>query len=214
MPLLFRGDPMRYAMRTGVLSLAAALCISAPLFAQNDLDQRINKEADSLLATYKHLHENPELSTQEKETSALLAADLKKSGYEVTDHFGQYAESGLNAYGVVAVLRNGPGPAVYVRTDMDALPIIENTGLPYASHVRVARAGGGEVGVMHACGHDLHMTVFLGTARMMVETKDKWSGTLVLIGQPAEETVGGAAAMLHAGLYTKFPKPVFVIGVH
>src|SRR5580704_10302814 len=158
MPLLFRGDPMRCAIRTPVLSLAAALCISAPLFAQNDLDQRINREADSLLATYKHLHENPELSTQERETSALLAADLRKSGYEDTDHFGQYAESGLHAYGVVAVLRNGPGPAVYVRTDMDALPIIETTGLPYASHIKVARAGGGEVGVMHACGHDLHMT--------------------------------------------------------
>src|SRR5271168_3465985 len=152
MPLLFRGDPMRHAIRTGVLSFAAALSISAPLFAQNELDQHIDKEADSLLATYKHLHENPELSTQEKETSALVAADLRKSGYEVTDHFGQYAESGLNAYGVVAVLKNGPGPVVYVRTDMDALPIIENTGLAYASHVKVARPGGGEVGVMHACG--------------------------------------------------------------
>src|SRR5580700_10810205 len=107
MPALFRGDPMRCTMRTGVLSLAAAVSISAPLFGQNDLDQRINKEADALLATYKHLHENPELSTQERETAALLAADLRKSGYEVTDHFGQYAEPGLNAYGVVAVLRNG-----------------------------------------------------------------------------------------------------------
>ena len=168
---------MRSTIRSGVLFVAAALCISAPLFAQNDLDQRINKEADSLLATYKHLHENPELSTQEKETSALIAADLRKSGYEVTDHFGQYAESGLNAYGVVAVLKNGPGPVVYVRTDMDALPIIENTGLPYASHVKVARASGGEVGVMHACGHDLHMTVFLGTAHMLAQLKDRWSGT-------------------------------------
>src|ERR1700693_2982708 len=130
---------MLYVIRSGVFFLAAALCIAAPLFAQNDLDKRINKEADSLLATYKHLHENPELSTQEKETSALIAADLKKSGYEVTDHFGQYADSSLNAYGVVAVLKNGPGPVAYVRTDMDALPIIENTGLPYASHVKVAR---------------------------------------------------------------------------
>jgi amidohydrolase len=205
---------MRFTIRTGVFSLAAALCISMPVFAQNDLDQHINREADSLLATYKHLHENPELSTQEKETSALVAADLRKSGYEVTDHFGQYADSGLTAYGIVAVLKNGPGPVVYVRTDMDALPIIENTGLPYASHVKVARAGGGEVGVMHACGHDLHMTVFLGTARMLAQLRDRWSGTVVLIGQPAEETVGGAQAMLRAGLYTKFPKPDFVLALH
>ncbi|MGB9465004.1 MAG: amidohydrolase [Candidatus Acidiferrum sp.] len=204
---------MRSVIRTGLLSLAATLSISAPLFAQSDLDQRINKEAGSLLATYKHLHENPELSTQEKETSALVAADLKKSGYEVTDHFGQYAEPGLTSYGIVAVLKNGPGPVVYVRTDMDALPIIENTGLPYASHVKVKRAGG-EVGVMHACGHDLHMTVFLGTARMLAQLKDRWSGTVVLIGQPAEETVGGAQAMLRAGLYTKFPKPDYVLALH
>jgi hippurate hydrolase len=205
---------MRSTVRTAILSLAAALCISAPLFAQSDLDQRINKEADSLLATYKHLHENPELSTQEKETSALIAAELRKLGYEVTDHFGQYDDPSLISYGVVAVLKNGPGPVVYVRTDMDALPIVENTGLPYASHVKVKRAGGAEVGVMHACGHDLHMTVFLGTARMLAQLKDRWSGTVVLIGQPAEETVGGAQAMLRAGLYTKFPKPDYVLALH
>jgi amidohydrolase len=214
MPLLYRGGTMRLAVRTSALSIAAAFCLSAPLFAQSDLDQRINKEADSLLATYKHLHEFPELSTQEKDTSALIAADLKKSGYEVTDHFGQYAEPGSTSYGVVGVLKNGAGPVVYVRTDMDALPIIENTGLPYASHVKVARASGDEVGVMHACGHDLHMTVFLGTARMLAQMKDHWSGTVVLIGQPAEETVGGAEAMLHAGLFTKFPKPDYVLALH
>jgi hippurate hydrolase len=214
MPLLYRGDTMRPAIRAFVFTFAAALCLSVPLFAQGDLDQRVNKEADSLLATYKHLHEFPELSTQEKETSALIAADLKKSGYEVTDHFGQYAEAGLTSYGVVGVLKNGPGPVVYVRTDMDALPIIENTGLAYASHVKVARASGGEVGVMHACGHDLHMTVFLGTARVLAQMKDRWSGTVVLIGQPAEETVGGAEAMLQAGLFTKFPKPDYVLALH
>jgi len=205
---------MQSAFRFASLSFVAALFLPVALVAQNDLDQRINKESDSLLATYKHFHEYPELSTQEKETSALIAADLRKSGYEVTDHFGQYAEPGLTAYGVVAVLKNGPGPVVYVRTDMDALPIIENTGLAYASHVKVARPGGGEVGVMHACGHDLHMTVFLGTARMLAQLKDRWSGTVVLIGQPAEETVGGAEAMLHAGLFTKFPKPDYVLALH
>ena len=142
-------------------------------------------------------------------------AQLKKLGYEVTDHFGQYENAQESqAYGVVAVLKNGPGPTVYVRTDMDALPVTENTGLPYASKVKVKRADGSQVGVMHACGHDLHMTVFLGTAKMLAESKSQWSGTVVLIGQPAEETVGGAAAMLRAGLFTKFPKPDYVLALH
>jgi len=193
---------------------AAALLSGSAAFAQSELDQRINAEAPSLLATYKHLHENPELSTQEKETSALVAADLRKSGYEVTDHFGQYAEANLISYGIVAVLHNGAGPTVYVRTDMDALPVTENTGLPYASQVKAKRADGTEVGVMHACGHDLHITVFLGTAHMLAQFKNKWSGTVVLIGQPAEETVGGAQAMLKAGLYTKFPKPDYALALH
>ena len=188
------------------------LAMGVPAGAQEDLDQRIDNNINDWVGTYKHLHEHPELSTEEKETSALVAAQLKKIGYEVTDHFGTY-NSGMAAFGVVAVLRNGTGPTVYVRTDMDALPVTENTGLPYASKVREKRPNG-EVGVMHACGHDLHMTVFLGTAKMMAETKQKWSGTLVLIGQPAEETVGGASAMLHAGLYTKFPKPDYVIALH
>ena len=117
------------------------------------------------------------------------------------------------SYGVVAVLKNGPGPTVYVRTELDALPVRENTGLPYASKVTVKRATD-EVGVMHACGHDLHMTVFLGTAKMLQEEKSHWSGTVVMIAQPAEETVGGAAAMLRAGLYQKFPKPDYVVALH
>jgi len=181
--------------------------------AQSDLDQKIDNNIQDWVGTYKHLHEHPELSTQEKETSALIASSLKKLGYEVTDHFGQYADASLTAYGVVAVLKNGPGPTVYVRTDMDALPVKENTGLSYASQVTVNRPGGA-VGVMHACGHDLHMTVFLGTAKMLAESKSQWSGTVVLIGQPAEETVGGAQAMLRAGLFSKFPKPDFVLALH
>ena len=181
--------------------------------AQSDLDQKIDNNIQDWVGTYKHLHEHPELSTQEKETSALIASSLKKLGYEVTDHFGQYADASLTAYGVVAVLKNGPGPTVYVRTDMDALPVKENTGLTYASQVTVNRPGGA-VGVMHACGHDLHMTVFLGTAKMLAESKSQWSGTVVLIGQPAEETVGGAQAMLRAGLFSKFPKPDFVLALH
>jgi len=196
------------------LFFAATLGSSNSLLAQSDLDQRLGKEMDSLVATYKHLHENPELSTQEKESSAIVAAELRKLGYDVTDHFGDYDSPGLVSYGIVGVLRNGPGPTVYVRTDMDALPIVENTGLSYASHVKVKRADGAEIGVMHACGHDIHMSVFIGTARMLAQLKNQWSGTLILIGQPAEETVGGARAMLRAGLFTNFPKPDYVLALH
>jgi amidohydrolase len=194
--------------------LAAGIVMAGawPAAAQNALDEKIDSNINDWVGTYKHLHEHPELSTEEKETSALVAAQLKKIGYEVTDHFGVYAD-GKPAYGVVAVLRNGAGPTLYIRTDMDALPVTENTGVPYASKVREKRAND-EVGVMHACGHDLHMTVLLGTAKMMAETKGLWSGTLVLIGQPAEEGMGGAAAMLRAGLFTKFSKPDYVIALH
>ena len=186
--------------------------VGLPAAAQSNLDQKVDSNINDWVGTYKYLHEHPELSTEEKATSEMVASALKKMGYDVTDHFGKY-ENGSSAYGVVAVLRNGSGPTLYIRTDMDALPVTENTGLPYASKVREKRPNG-EVGVMHACGHDLHMTVLLGTAKMMEETKDQWSGTLVLIGQPAEEVVGGAAAMLRAGLYTKFPKPDYVIALH
>jgi len=203
-------------IRPSKFTLALLLLIiwGVPLFAQGDLDQRVGKEMDSLVATYKHLHENPELSTQEKESSAIVAAELRKLGYDVTDHFGTYDQPGLTSYGVVGVMKNGSGPIVYVRTDMDALPIVENTGLPYASHVKVKRADGTEVGVMHACGHDIHMSVFIGTARMLAQLKNQWSGTVVLIGQPAEETVGGASAMLRAGLFAKFPTPTYVVALH
>ncbi|HTQ96104.1 MAG TPA: amidohydrolase, partial [Candidatus Acidoferrum sp.] len=163
--------------------------------------------------TYKQIHAHPELSGQEKDTSALLASTLRTLGYEVTEQFGKYQDANLVSYGVVAVLKNGPGPTVYVRTELDALPVRENTGLDYASKVTVKRATD-EVGVMHACGHDLHMTVFLGTAKMLAEEKSYWSGTVVMVGQPAEETVGGAAAMLHSGLFQKFPKPDYVLALH
>jgi len=196
------------------LAVCLSLCWGIPVLAQSDLDQRLAKEMDSLVPTYKHLHENPELSGQEKESSALVAAELRKLGYDVTDHFGIYDQPGFTPYGVVGVMKNGSGPTVYVRTDMDALPIVETTGLSYASHAKAKRPDGTEVGVMHACGHDIHMSVFIGTARMLAQLKDQWSGTVVLIGQPAEETVGGAAAMLRAGLFTKFPKPTYVLALH
>ena len=196
-----------------MILLLAGLSAAASAVAQSQLDQTIDKNIDDWIGTYKHFHANPELSTQEKETATLVAGSLRKLGYDVTEHVGQYEDANLVSYGVVAVMKNGPGPVVYVRTELDALPVTEKTGLPYASKATVKRAGG-EVGVMHACGHDLHMTVFLGTAKMLAESKSQWSGTLVMIGQPAEETVGGAAAMLRAGLFTKFPKPDYVLALH
>jgi amidohydrolase len=197
----------------GIVLAMTVLATVLPAAAQGDLEQKIDSNIEDWVGTYKHFHANPELSTQEKETSALVASTLRRLGYEVTDHFGKYEDANLISYGVVAVMKNGPGPTVYVRTDMDALPVKENTGLPYASKVTVKRAGG-EVGVMHACGHDLHMTVFLGTAKILAEEKSQWSGTVVLIGQPAEEMVSGALAMLRAGLFTKFPKPDYVLALH
>ena len=204
---------MKSLWTMGIVLAVTVLAAVRPAAAQSDLDQRIDSNIEDWVGTYKHFHANPELSTQEKETSALVAGTLRKLGYEVTDHFGQYEDASLVSYGVVAVMKNGPGLTVYVRTDMDALPVKENTGMPYASKVTVKRAGG-EVGVMHACGHDLHMTVFLGTAKMLAENNSQWSGTVVMIGQPAEETIGGASAMLRAGLYTKFPKPDYVLALH
>jgi len=204
---------MKRLWTSGIFMAVAVVASALPASAQSDLDQKIDSNIADWVGTYKHFHANPELSTQEKDTSELVASTLRKLGYDVTDHFGQYEEANLVSYGVVAVLKNGPGPTVYVRTELDALPVKENTGLPYASKEMVKRADG-EVGVMHACGHDLHMTVFLGTAKMLAEEKSRWSGTVVLIGQPAEETIGGAAAMLRAGLFTKFPKPDYVLALH
>src|SRR5271165_4215401 len=208
-----RSAQMKKLCKTWIVLAAALLAAGMPAMAQNDLDQKIDSNIDDWVGTYKHFHAHPELSTQEKETSALVASSLRRLGYTVTDHFGQYEDASLVSYGVVAVLKNGPGPTVYVRTELDALPVTENTGLPYASKVTVKRPDR-EVGVMHACGHDLHMTVFLGTAKMLAESKTQWSGTVVMIAQPAEEMVGGAIAMLRAGLFTKFPKPDYVLALH
>jgi hippurate hydrolase len=167
----------------------------------------------NLIDLYKNLHAHPELSHSEEHTSALLAAELRKAGYTVTEHIGKYPD-GSQAYGVVAILKNGPGPTLLVRADMDALPIVEETGVPYASHVVVHNKSGQEVGVMHACGHDVHTTVLIGTARAMAASKDKWHGTLMLVGQPSEETIDGAKAMLADNLYERFGKPDFIIGMH
>jgi len=170
------------------------------------VDRRVGEEFDSLQALYKYLHTHPELSLQEEKTAARLAKELKDAGFEVTEKVG--------GYGVVGVLKNGPGPTVLVRTDMDALPVTEATGLPYASKERVRDKNGNDVGVMHACGHDMHMTCWTGTARVLSSLKDRWSGTLVFIGQPAEEIGTGARLMLEAGLFKRFPRPDYCLALH
>lgn len=170
------------------------------------IDQRIDAEINDLIALYQHLHTHPELSLQEEQTAARMVAELTKLGFEVTTKVG--------GHGVVGVLKNGAGPTVMVRTDLDALPVAEQTGVPYASKVRVRDRFGNDTGVMHACGHDVHMTSWVGTARTLVALKDRWSGTLVFVGQPAEEIGVGARAMLEDGLFKRFPKPDYCLALH
>jgi hippurate hydrolase len=199
-------------MKRALVLLALAL-FAAPSFAQS-LDALVDKELPALVETYKKLHAAPELSTQEEKSSALLAARLRELGYTVTDHVGKYDEPGLTSYGVVAMMKNGNGPVVLVRSDMDALPIAEQTGLPYASTVRAKSPAGDDVPVMHACGHDIHMTTLLGTASMLAQMKNRWHGTVLFVGQPAEEVVKGATAMLNDRLYERFPRPAYAIALH
>jgi hippurate hydrolase len=186
---------------------------AAPSRAQEGLDALIAAELDTLLSTYKYLHSQPELSYYEKESASYLAAQLRSLGFEVTENVGDYGVPGRASYGLVATMRNGEGPTVMVRTDLDALPVEEKTGLPYASRAK-ARTDEAEVSVMHACGHDLHMTSFLGTAKMLSQLRDRWAGTLMMIGQPAEERGAGAQAMLQGGLYSRFPKPDLALALH
>jgi hippurate hydrolase len=182
----------------GLLALPAAS--GSPALAP------LNALYPDLEAFYIDLHENPELSQQEEKTSAKMAARLRSLGYDVTEKVG--------GYGVVAVLKNGKGPTVLLRADMDALPVEEKTGLPYASKVTAKNSAGTTVSVMHACGHDIHMTSLIGAATLLARGKRLWRGTLVLIAQPDEEMGDGAAAMLKSGLLTRFPKPAFAIAFH
>ncbi len=163
-------------------------------------------EKDHLITLYHDLHAAPELSLHEEKTSQRLAAEMRALGLEVTEKVG--------GWGVVAVLKNGPGKTLLIRTDMDALPVRELTLLPFASKVKTKDDAGQEVSVMHACGHDMHMTCWVGAARALLAQKDHWHGTLVFIGQPAEERVGGASAMLKDGLFTRFPKPDLCLALH
>src|SRR5262245_51198674 len=170
------------------------------------ITKKLDAELPDLESLYKHLHSHPELSLQERETAARMAKELSALGFEVT--------SGVGGTGVVGLLKNGPGPIVLVRTDLDALPVTEQTKRPYASTVKVRDKAGNEVGVMHACGHDMHMTCWVGTARVLASMKDTWRGTLMFIEQPAEEIGSGARMMLGDGLFERFPKPNFALALH
>ena len=170
------------------------------------VEKLLDGDMKQLVALYQHLHANPELSLEENRTAARLADEMRGLGYAVTEKVG--------GTGVVAVLKNGDGPVVLIRTDMDGLPVTEQTGLPYASKVRTRDKSGNEVGVMHACGHDVHMTCWVGTARALAAAKDAWAGTVVFVAQPAEEIIAGARMMLDDGLYKRFPKPDYAIALH
>ena len=150
----------------------------------------------------------------EERSAAIVAKELKAAGCEVTERVGKYEKPGATCFGVVGVMKNGAGPTVLVRTDLDALPVHEETGLPYASTVTTKNDEGKEVPVMHACGHDAHISMFIGVVRVLAKLKDQWHGTIVFVAQPAEETGNGARALLHAGLYEKFGKPDFALGFH
>src|SRR5438874_9182459 len=181
-------------------SFAVLAVMSAITWAQN---LPTSKEVESVYsdahALYLDIHQNPELSRHETQTAGKLASRLRSLGYEVTEHVG--------GTGIVAVLKNGAGPTVMFRTELDALPVQEKTGLPYASTVRTKDDAERDVPVMHACGHDLHMAAIVGTAEIMSHSKSTWHGTLMLIGQPAEETISGANAMVKDGVFTRFPRP-------
>jgi hippurate hydrolase len=195
-----------------LVCLGTLLC--TPALAQQSLDALIDRDIAALLMTYKSLHAAPELSHYEEKTATFLAAQLRAIGFTVTERVGKYERPEWTGYGVVAVMKNGAGPTVLLRTELDALPVDEKTGLAYASKVKMKNDAGQEVSVMHACGHDIHITNMIGTAKMLSELKNQWQGTLVILGQPAEEVVDGARSVLRDGLYERFPKPDYVIALH
>src|SRR5438034_4402388 len=187
---------------------------SAVAVAQPSPQSTADAELPSLLVIYKDIHAHPELSGYEERTAALVAKELRAAGCQVTEHVGKYEKSDLKGYGLVGVMKNGDAPTVLVRTDMDALPVEEETGLPYASKVVAKNDEGKDVHVMHACGHDVHVAAFIGTARSLGKLKDQWHGTIVFVAQPAEEIGAGARALLKDGLYDRFGKPNFALGFH
>ncbi len=182
------------------------LLLATACVAQNSPSSDVDAVYSDAHALYLDLHEHPELSAHETQTAAKLASRLRNAGYEVTEHVG--------GTGIVALLKNGDGPTIMLRTELDALPVEEKTGLPYASKVHATDDDGHDVPVMHACGHDLHMAAFIGTAEIMARSKNTWHGTLMLIGQPSEEAISGAEAMVRDGLFTRFPKPDAAVALH
>ncbi len=189
--------------------LAALVVLTAPAHASVApavITTQIREDLPGLMALYRDLHANPELSFQEVRTAASLAARIRALGFEVTEKIGRT--------GVVAILRNGPGPVLMIRADMDGLPVVEQTGLSFASKVRATTREGVESGVMHACGHDTHMTAWIETASLMARHRPEWSGTLMMVLQPAEEIGEGAAAMIADGLLTRFARPTHAIAFH
>ncbi|MBQ5949311.1 amidohydrolase [Massilia sp. ST3] len=194
-------------MKKHLPALLAAVLLAAPSLHASELEQAIARDYDShLAALFDHFHRNPELSFLEVKTAARLAKELRDAGFQVTEKVG--------GTGVVAILKNGPGPLVMMRADMDGLPMQEKSGLPNASTATQKDMEGNVVPVAHSCGHDVHMTSLVGTARRMAAERGKWSGTLMLIGQPAEERIGGALAMMNDGLYKRFGKPDYALGFH
>jgi len=202
-------------MNIGFLSILLLSALPAvSLFAQQTPQSLADAELPSLLAIYKDIHAHPELSMHEERSAAIVAKELKAAGYQVTERVGKYDKASVTCFGVVGVMKNGAGPIVLVRTDLDALPVHEETDLPYASTVTTKNDEGKEVPVMHACGHDTHIAAFIGTARALAKLKDQWHGTIVFVAQPAEETGNGARALLKGGLYDRFGKPDFALGFH
>ena len=188
------------------LCLILLIIILSGFKERKSIEESIKQDIPYLKSLYLDIHKNPEISLMEKETSKKLANELEKIGFEVTRNFG--------GYGVVGIFKNGNGPTILYRTDMDALPMKEKTGLSYASQIITKNFDGNDVGTMHSCGHDMHMTVWTGTARALIERKNEWKGTIIMIGQPAEEIGAGAAMMLNEGLFEKYPIPDYGIALH
>src|SRR5437899_9292188 len=197
-------------MGTLLMKSIKMLLLASLIASASAQSPSISKEVETVYtearALYLDLHQSPELSSHETQTATKLASRLRSLGYEVTEHVG--------GTGIVAILKNGSGPTIMLRTELDALPLEEKTGLPYASSVHTKDDAGRDVPVMHACGHDLHMAAIVGTAEIMARSKNTWHGTLMLIGQPAEEGFGGAKVMINDGLFTRFPKPDVAVALH
>ena len=197
---------LKHLLLAGVVSTSLAGAAHAAAALPPEFTAQLDKDFPAIEALYQDLHRNPELAFQEHQTAKKLAERVKALGFEVT--------TGVGGTGVVAILKNGPGPIAMLRTEIDALPVLEKTGLPFASTATAKNAAGETVPTMHACGHDVHMSAWYATAKLMAENRKAWSGTLMLVGQPAEEPLTGSAAMLKDGLFTRFPKPDYAISLH